>query len=133
MASWQVLYQGWGYDGYFEAISEKALDPAGLGTVGVPRNPPFAFPGSKSGLEDVLGLNAALVLSRLNSNTITVGGIATVRFSRVGSASRFTLFYALPPLISFVTLVWLIISKKVSNIHRVVGITNQHDYSNRLS
>ena len=110
MASWQVLYQGWGYDGYFEAISEKALDPAGLGTVGVPRNPPFAFPGSKSGLEDVLGLNAALVLSRLNSNTITVGGIATVRFSRVGSASRFTLFYALPPLISFVTLVWLILT-----------------------
>jgi len=25
------------------------------------------------------------------------------------------------------------ISKKVSNIHRVVGITNQHDYFNRLS
>jgi len=108
MASWQVVYQGWGYDGYFEAISETALHSGGFGTAGVPRNPPFAFPGSKSGLEDVLGLNAGLVLSRLNSNTTTVGGIATVRFSRVGSASRFTLFYALPSLISFVVLAWLI-------------------------
>jgi hypothetical protein len=109
MASWQVLAQNWGYDGYFEAISETALDSGGLGTAGVPRNPPFAFPGSKSGLEDVLGLNAGLVLSRLNSNTTTVGGIATIRFSRVGSASRFTLFYALPSLISFVALAWLIL------------------------
>jgi hypothetical protein len=110
MASWQVLYQGWGYDGYFEAISETALGSGGLGTAGVPRDPPFAFPGSKSALEDVLGLNAALVLSRLNSNTTTVGGNAAVRFSRVGSASHLTLFYALPPLISFVALAWLILT-----------------------
>ena len=110
MASWQVLYQGWGYDGYFEAISEKALDSVNLGDAGVPRNLPFAFPGSKSGLEDVLGLNAGLVLSQLNSNTTTVEGIATIRFSRVGSASRFTLIYALPSLISFVALAWLILT-----------------------
>jgi hypothetical protein len=110
MASWNVLYQNWGYDGYFEAISETALDPAGLGTVGNPRNPPFAFPESKSALEDVLGLNAALVLSRLNSNTTTVGGSAIVQFSRVGSASRITVLYALPPFISFLVLAWLIVT-----------------------
>ena len=121
MASWQVVAQNWGYNGYFEAISEKALDSGGLGTAGVPRNPPFAFPESKSGLEDVLGLNAGLVLSRLNSNTTTVEGVATIRFSRVGSASRFTLFYALPSLISFVALVWLILTTPALD-HRLRSI-----------
>ena len=121
MASWQVVAQNWEYDGYFEAISEKALDSGGLGTAGVPRNPPFAFPESKSGLEDVLGLNAGLVLSRLNSNTTTVEGVATIRFSRVGSASRFTLFYALPSLISFVALAWLILTTPALD-HRLRSI-----------
>ena len=111
MASYQAIYQNYGFTGYFEAISEKALDSVmDLNITGVPRNPPFAFPGSKSGLEDVLGLTSGLVLSRLNSNTTTVEGIATVRFSRMGSASRFTLFYALPSLISFVALAWLILT-----------------------
>jgi hypothetical protein len=110
MAGWQVVYQNWGYDGYFEAISETALGSAGIKGAGIPRSPPFAFLESKSALEDVLGLNSALVLSRLNSNTTTVGGRATVRFVRVGGGSRLALLYALPPFISLLTLAWLIVT-----------------------
>ncbi|KAK5053786.1 hypothetical protein LTR84_001748 [Exophiala bonariae] len=75
------------------------------------RQAPFAFENSRNGLEDVLGLNAALVVSRLpmtgGSGTSSAEGIAIVQNTRVGTGRKWALVYILPLVLVLVTLIWL--------------------------
>lgn len=75
------------------------------------RQAPFAFENSRNGLEDVLGLNAALVVSRLpmtgGSGASPAQGSAVVQNARVGTGRIWALVYTLPLLLVLGALVWL--------------------------
>lgn len=75
------------------------------------RTPPFAFENSRNALEDVLGLNAALVVSRLpmtgGSGSSSAVGTAVVQNTRIGTGKKWALAYTLPLLLVLATLIWL--------------------------
>jgi hypothetical protein len=78
------------------------------------RQPPFAFADSPNALSDVLGLSAALVLSRVTmtgySNVVACEGSMEVAVSRVGTGNAWALVFALPPLAVAASLLWLMVT-----------------------
>lgn len=65
-----------------------------------PRTWPWAFADGKNGLQDVLGLTAALVVNR-NYFNATMGisnAFATVEVTRLGSGSLYGSAFVVPPL-----------------------------------
>ncbi|MCJ1317675.1 hypothetical protein MMC15_003000 [Xylographa vitiligo] len=113
MGPWQLLNLG-----ALETLRSVLINPAlsqvnNDHTVYI-RQPPFAFNNSRNALEDVLGLSSALAMSRL---TLTGGtgqaeytGTAMVANTRVGTGERWALVYILPPLISSIVLLALLMT-----------------------
>jgi hypothetical protein len=75
------------------------------------RTAPFAFGNSRNALEDVLGLNAALVVSRLpmtgGSGSSSAVGTVVVQNTRIGTGKKWALVYTLPLLLVLTTLLRL--------------------------
>jgi hypothetical protein len=98
-ANWYPLMQNEGLDGLFDLIGQLA----GF------RGPPYAFNNSVNALEDVLGLTAAIVSSRLNSTLqLPVNGSAYITAARVGSGNDFALAFVLPSFACCVIIVYLL-------------------------
>ncbi|KAH7067866.1 hypothetical protein FB567DRAFT_252474 [Paraphoma chrysanthemicola] len=95
VAPWQVLLENTGLDGWFDTIANFAWinDGAIMRTR-------FAYNNSRNGLEDVLGITAALVGAYMNSTTVTIPASAIVANMRVGSGYRYAVAFILPPLIA---------------------------------
>ncbi|MCJ1294828.1 hypothetical protein MMC34_006387 [Xylographa carneopallida] len=78
------------------------------------RQPPFAFNNSRNALEDVLGLSSALAMSRLtmtgSTGQATYSGTGMVANTRIGTGERWALVYILPPLISSIVLLALLMT-----------------------
>ena len=90
-----------------------------IGIAGRNREPPYAFNNSKNGVEDALGIIAALGVSRLKNSEVgsgvpadglpDQGGNATacVQIARLGSGSRESLALVIPPIVSLLILAYL--------------------------
>src|SRR5579859_3184488 len=100
-ANWQLLMQYEGLDRLFDGISQVALIPSG----GIQREPPWAFNNPANGLEDVLGLVATIVSSRINSTMTTINATSLVTVTRIGSGNTLALAYTIPPAVAAVVLV----------------------------
>jgi len=112
-ANWQPLLEYTGLDGYFDSIGQFAIGA----TSTTPRQAPWAFSNSRNALEDVFGLTAALVASRINSTSMVLPAQATIFYTRIGSGSIFSLLYTLPPLFATLTLLTQIIMSRGSRVH----------------
>jgi len=78
-ANWQTLLQQAGADGWWDLVWEATSSSHSL------RLPPYGFSQSANALEDVLGLIAAMVTSRMNSSIVhTINGTVVVQATRVG-------------------------------------------------
>lgn len=73
------------------------------------REPPYAFNNSANPLEDVLGLTAALVVSRIDSSTVTISGTSLITAMRIGSGDLYALGFLIPPAAAAVILAYLMI------------------------
>ena len=105
LANWQTLNQNIYYDGWFDSIAQFAT-----GQLGPPsREPPWAFSNSKNALEDVFGLTAALVSSRMNSTTVKLPAQVTITNTRIGTGHPVAILYAIPPLVAAVILLYQIV------------------------
>jgi hypothetical protein len=93
-SSWQLLVQNLGQDGWFQTLSSLANDQF---SEPIPRST-FAFANSKNGLEDVLGLVAALVGAYMNNTAVAVPASAIVTNTRVGSGEWYAGILVLPPI-----------------------------------
>jgi len=107
-----LLDENTGHSGWFETINALTSRSGGYGRKAEDslRSPPWAFSDSSNALEDIFGLTAALVSSRIykNSTVILTNGTAVVGFTRIGPGRYFALVYALPPLISSLILLSLL-------------------------
>jgi hypothetical protein len=102
-ANWQTLLQQAGADGWWDLVWEAASGSHS------PRPPPYGFAQSKNALEDVLGLVAAMVTSRMNSSvTHIVNSTAAVKATRVGNGDYFSLAFAIPPVLVLFILLGLL-------------------------
>lgn len=110
-ANWQLLDQSAGVDGWFDSIAQLTFENS-VESTGIPRQPPWAFNNSMNALEDVLGLTAALVASRLNSSTIAINGSTFVTATRVGSGDKFGLVFLIPPATASIVLLFLILTTR---------------------
>jgi len=117
-----LLTENVGNSGWFETINALTTRSGGYGlsAENSPRSPPWAFNDSSNALEDILGLTAAMVTSRIyrNSSLVDANGIAVLRYTRIGPGKLFALVYAVPPLLSGFVLVYLLIKEK-----------GRHDYT----
>jgi hypothetical protein len=95
VAPWQVLLENTGIDGWFDTIANFAW----INDKTVMRTR-FAYNNSRNGLEDVLGITAALVGAYMNSTTVAIPASAVVANMRVGSGYRYAVVFILPPLIA---------------------------------
>lgn len=107
VSSWQPLLQNEGSDGWFDSIGQYAIGFSD----GERRQPSWAFSNSQNALDDVFGLVAALVGSRMNSTSkvripIQVSGTST----RVGTGHLWALLFSLPPLFAAGVILWLLLS-----------------------
>jgi len=119
--NWQDLSQNLYWDGLLESLAELTDVTASYRTDGAletSRSPPWAFGNSNNALEDVLGLTAALVVSRINSSTVAVDGEAVVLATRVGSGKAFGVAFALPPLVTVGVLAMLLMKRRTSESTR---------------
>lgn len=111
-ANHYLLYENLGNSGWFETINSLTTRSGGYGlsAENSRRSPPWAFNDSSNALEDILGLTAALVSSRIckNSTKVLTSGAATVRFTRIGPGKYFALVFAIPPLLSGLVLLSLL-------------------------
>ncbi|KAK5189080.1 hypothetical protein LTR96_011239 [Exophiala xenobiotica] len=95
LSSWQIIIQNYGNGGWFETINELANAPNpdnATNLAWVPRNTSnLAFPDSQNALEDVYGLIAGLIMSRIGSGGSSIQSNAniTAQFYRVGGGHRF--------------------------------------------
>jgi hypothetical protein len=132
VANWQDLQQNEGSDGWFDSINQFTVDPTGS----APRLPPYAFQNSQNSLEDVLGLTAALVTSRLNSTTVRVPGTAMITSTRVGSGKLFGLVYVIPPFFAALVLLALMTRNSAAgergfstiNLEDLIGSSGQRSF-----
>jgi hypothetical protein len=92
-SSWQLLTQNDGEDGWFQTLNTLANDQF---SKPIPRST-FAFANSKNGLEDVLGVVAALVGAYMNNSAVAVPASAIVTNTRVGSGEWYAIIFILPP------------------------------------
>ncbi|KAK3320391.1 hypothetical protein B0T19DRAFT_429538 [Cercophora scortea] len=110
-ANHYLLTENSGSSGWFEMINRLTTRSGGYGLSAgdSKRAPPWAFADSSNALEDVLGLAAALVSSRIikNSTAVQTVGVATVDFTRLGTGNRAALLFAIPPLVSGLVLLFL--------------------------
>lgn len=106
-ATYQALQENLDQDGFFQSIANVA---AGI-DLASSRTGPWAFENSENGLEDVLGLMAALVVSRnyYDATLVMASGFATVEITRMGSGSLYSAAFVIPPLIAAAVLVWLVV------------------------
>ncbi|GKT45859.1 uncharacterized protein ColSpa_06040 [Colletotrichum spaethianum] len=93
-------------DGYMQTL---------LGLAGTNRGPPYAFNNSRNALEDVLGVSAAMAVSRIPMNgSVSAdafrekGGPArvTVKITRLGSDNSEILLLLIPPVLSLILLLY---------------------------
>jgi hypothetical protein len=107
-ALWQLFIQNAGLDGFPDTITKLTLGD----TTG--RGPPWAFNNSQNALEDILGLNAAIVSSRAprNASRVQVEGSVIVSATRVGSGSPFAIAYVLPLILAALILIYLLCTVK---------------------
>jgi hypothetical protein len=103
-ANWQLLVQNNALDGWFDTINQLT---SGSGPL---RSPPWAFNNSENALEDILGLTAALVGSRINSSAIILDGTTSILATRIGSGNVFALVFAIPPMGAALILLYLLIT-----------------------
>ena len=104
-ANWQPLKEGQMLDGLFDSILQVAVSNI---TALLAREPPWAFNNSANALEDVLGLTAALVVSRINSSTVAIDSTVVVTAMRMGTGSLYALAFSIPPAIASLVLVYLL-------------------------
>ncbi|KAH7401323.1 hypothetical protein BKA66DRAFT_436476 [Pyrenochaeta sp. MPI-SDFR-AT-0127] len=109
-SSWQVLIENSGLDGWFDAIyrssgTEDKNKEAHIRST-------FAFSDSRNGLEDALGVTAAMVGSYMNSSWEQITAEATISNTRMGSGQKWAVIFALPPLFSTAFLLLLIWSAR---------------------
>lgn len=104
-ANWEPLKQSQNLDGLFEAILQQSVINI---TALTPRQPPWAFPNSNNALEDVLGLIAGLVVSRINTTVSSFSGTSLVTATRVGSGSWYAVLLAIPPGLLTIILAFLV-------------------------
>jgi len=100
-ANWRGLKEGQNLDGLFESILQVSVVNI---TALEPRTPPWAFNDSTNALEDVLGLTAALVLSRINSSTVAIANTYFVMATRIGSGKLYVLAFTIPCALSTIAL-----------------------------
>jgi hypothetical protein len=105
LANWQTLSQNIYYDGWFDSIAQFATSQSGP----LLREPPWAFSNSKNALEDVFGLTAALVSSRMNSTVVKIPAQVTITNTRIGTGHPVAILYAIPPLVVAVILLYQIV------------------------
>jgi len=105
LANWQTLNQNIDYDGWFDSIDQFATGKSGSPS----REPPWAFSNSKNALEDVFGLTAALVSSRMNSTVVKIPAQVTITNTRIGTGHPVAILYAIPPLVVAVILLYQIV------------------------
>jgi hypothetical protein len=121
---YQPLYAGW-----IQHIRLVAITPNG--TVDYVRSGPYAFRGSQSALEDVLGLTAALSLSRVTLTgrppSVEAKGSAVVLYNRVGPGKTWALVFVLPPVINVLVLAILWRKGKASIPVLLLGLTSNLD------
>lgn len=104
-ANWQPLSQNDGLAGWFDSINQMTIDKSGRQS----RQPPYAFATSQNALEDTFGLVAAMATSRINGTTETVPANAVIINTRVGSGKRVGLLYSIPPILTAIIMLGLII------------------------
>ncbi|KAL8380594.1 hypothetical protein RB595_005052 [Gaeumannomyces hyphopodioides] len=105
-ANWQPLSQNDGLDGWFDSVNQMTIDKSGRQA----RPPPYAFSNSQNALEDTLGLVVALATARINGTSEKVPARGAVINTRVGSGKLPGLAYAVPPLLTALTLLALLLS-----------------------
>jgi hypothetical protein len=103
--NWQILIEFQGLDGFFESISHVIFN----------RKPQWAFNNSVNALEDALGLTAAQVAARIESNTTFVNGTAIFTSTRMGSGKLYAIAFIIPPLFSVLILSHLLLTIKWRN------------------
>ncbi|KAH7126448.1 hypothetical protein B0J13DRAFT_646500 [Dactylonectria estremocensis] len=103
-ANLYLLAENSGNSGWFETINKLTTRSGGYGLSAQDskRSPPWAFNDSSNALEDIFGLTAALVSSRIvkNSRTILTEGNVTVSFTRIGPGRPFAVAFAIPPFLA---------------------------------
>jgi hypothetical protein len=104
-ANWAPLKEGQELDGLFDSILQVAVRNI---TALLAREPPWAFNNSANALEDVLGLTAALVVSRINSSTVAIDATAVVTATRIGTGSLYSLVFTIPPAVAAVVIISLL-------------------------
>ncbi|MCJ1432841.1 hypothetical protein MMC27_002199 [Xylographa pallens] len=113
MGPWQLLYLG-ALETLRSVLINSAPPPVNNDHTLNIRQPPFAFNNSRNALEDILGLSSALAMSRLTLTGHTgyadYIGTAMVANTRVGTGERWALVYILPPLISSIVLLVLLMT-----------------------
>ncbi|ETN44045.1 uncharacterized protein HMPREF1541_10910 [Cyphellophora europaea CBS 101466] len=103
-SSWQLLNENAGNDGWFDTLAQFAWH-----NVERKKRTMFAFNNSRNGLEDVLGLTAALVGAYMNSSLVPVPAKAIVANMRIGSGRAWAIAFVAPPLftaIAIAVLLW---------------------------
>lgn len=117
VSSWQPLGENAAIGGWFNSINQ--VTTVGGNGFGLPlsesvRSPPWAFPNSQNALDDVLGLVAALVSSRipLNATLTETTGSALVEFTRIGTGKPFSTFFAIPSVFSFLLICYFMIAPR---------------------
>jgi hypothetical protein len=105
LANWQTLNQNIDYDGWFDSIDQFATGKSGSPS----REPPWAFSNSKNALEDVFGLTAALVSSRMNSTVVKLPAQVIITNTQIGTGHPVAILYAIPPLVVAVILLYQIV------------------------
>lgn len=107
-ANWQLLEQNLGLDGGLDALNQLTGDW---------RGPPYAFPNSRNGLDDALGLVAALVVSRVNTSgkyvpaeDLSEGAYVFVQATRLGNGKGEALLLLIPPIITMIVLSLLMVN-----------------------
>ncbi len=107
MASTDFANENTGLDGYFETTASLA---------GFRRGPPYAFPDSQNALEDILGLIAALGVSKIPlagpgvpADWENGNAVAVVQVTRLGTDRREALVLLIPLLGSLIILVCLFV------------------------
>jgi hypothetical protein len=101
-----AVLENQGVNGWIDSIHRSSNDGSD------PNHPAprkaFAFPSSKNGLEDVLGVSAAMVGAYMNSSRVVLPASAVLTNTRVGNGNPLTLIYTLPPIFAAILLGYLL-------------------------
>lgn len=104
-ANWQPLAQNDGMSGWFDSINQMTIDKSGRQA----RPAPYAFANSQNALDDTLGLVIALATARINGTSEATPATGMIINTRVGSGKLLGLAYAIPPFLTTVALLALLL------------------------